>query len=800
MERLRKFLQRVSRDSKASWRRRTPKAVLLAVLGAGLIAATSAVSTSASHAGSPRHGSFASGVATGVIPADRFASHVVSDHHSTTTLGNLIASSSGGKDNSSKSKSGNALGSGGAVFQNAGEDKGPEREVCRALITVPSLHAAVVGSYYSQTLTAENGATPYTWSVASGVLPPGLALAPSTGLISGTPTVAGTYTFNVRVSYVEPSSPPSPPAPCRPGDDDFPPGPNHPDQVNGVDIDSTLTRLSIKVEPGPIEVVTSQLSPASSDLPYAQTLVASGDSGGPFVWSLAPGSALPSGLSLSPSGLISGTPTGKPGVTSFTVDVHSARVPRYTASKELLIDTKTTFFVSVSTLTLPNGVENQSYDQQLTASGGSGTYTWSLASGSTLPPGLELASDGKITGTPTTAGIYGFSVDVKDTSSPPQTATGILTIQVEPVGSVTITTSTLPAGTVGTPYDQTLQASGGSPPYTWSLASGSSLPAGLALSPNGQISGQPQSAGTTTFTVDLTDNANHKTSAQLSITVGATTLSINHLCSTEPCTDSLPSAELNVAYSGYTLQALGGTTPYTWTVSAGALPSGMELTSAGVVQGTPTQTGTFDFTAQVTDKSGATATQQYELVVNAPPLSITTTQSSVEAATYETAYNPQVTFTATGGNGTYTWSATGLPQGMSLSSGGVLSGTPTQIGTFSVNVQVQDSESPPQTASALFTLKVNPLPLEITTTSLPGAKVGTNYDTSLGETGGVGPYTWQLAPGAALPSGLTLQSNGVITGAPTSSAVGTTSFTVLVTDGENPPAEASRTLSITVSK
>lgn len=795
MEWFRGFLQRVSRDSKVNWRSRTPRAVLLAVLGAGLLTATSAVTTSATHRVSHQGGQ-----TTTVVNTAETSSHLSGGKGSTALLGSLIASS---KDstNSSKSQNDQALQNQPNQDNGRGDDRqhpglGDDRDR-PAVINVPRLQPAIVGSSYTAVLTAENGTAPYSWSIDSGVLPPGLALATS-GVITGTPTTAGTYSFNVKVSYqeadldVDRSS----------GSDHKREGPsdNHDDEVNGVDLDSTLTRLSIKVQPGPLQVVTSQLDPASSDLPYAQLLTASGDSGGPYVWNIVPGSALPSGLNLSPSGLISGTPSGKPGVTSFDVQVHSAHAPQYTATKQLVIDTKTTFFVSVTTLTLPNGVQGQSYDQQLAASGGSGTYTWSLSSGSALPAGLKLASDGKITGTPTAAGIYGFSVTAQDNSSPPQSATGILTIQVEPVGSVTVSTSTLPAGTTGVVYDQTLKASGGSPPYTWSLASGSSLPAGLTLSPTGQISGQPTTAGTTSFTVDVADNAGHKASAKLSIQVGATTLSINHLCSTEPCTDSLPTAQLETTYSGYTLQALGGSPPYTWTVSAGSLPSGMQLTSGGVVQGTATQTGTFNFTAQVTDASGATATQSYQLVVNAPPLTITTTQSSVAAATYETAYTPTVTFSATGGNGTYSWSATGLPSGMSFSTGGVLSGTPTQIGTFSVSVQVQDSESPAQTASGLFTLKVDPLALEIVTTSLPGAVAGTNYDTSLGETGGVGPYTWQLAPGATLPSGLTLQSNGVITGSPTTSAVGKTSFTVLVTDGENPPAQASRTLSITVSK
>jgi len=158
--------------------------------------------------------------------------------------------------------------------------------------------------------------------------------------------------------------------------------------------------------------------------------------------------------------------------------------------------------ISITTASLPAAKLGVAYSQSLAATGGTAPYSWSLASG-TVPAGLSLSSAGVISGTPTTKGTSSFTVRVTDASNPAQSSTMALSLTV--VNPVKVTTaSALPAATVGVAYSVTLGAKGGTPPYSWSLASGT-LPAGLSLSKAGVISGTPTSRGTFTFTVKVTD-------------------------------------------------------------------------------------------------------------------------------------------------------------------------------------------------------------------------------------------------------------------------------------------------------
>ena len=176
-----------------------------------------------------------------------------------------------------------------------------------------------------------------------------------------------------------------------------------------------------------------------------------------------------------------------------------------TAQKSLTITVNGA--LTITTASLPNGVQGTPYSQTLTATGGTGSNTWSLASGS-LPAGLSLSAAGVIGGTPSGAGSM-FTVRVSDGV---QTAQKSLTITVNVV--LMVTTASLPNGVQGTPYSQTLTATGGTGTNTWTLASGS-LPAGLALSTAGVISGTPTATGST-FTVQVVDGVQ---TAQKSLTI-----------------------------------------------------------------------------------------------------------------------------------------------------------------------------------------------------------------------------------------------------------------------------------------
>ena len=264
-------------------------------------------------------------------------------------------------------------------------------------------------------------------------------------------------------------------------------------------------------------------------------------------------------------------------------------------------------------------------------------------------------------------------------------------------------------------------------------------------------------------------------------------------------TTSLPSATLNFQYSA-TLGASGGVPPYTWNVTVGSLPPGLNLDPAsGLISGTPTVTGTYPFTVQVADSQSppATASAPLSITVNATLTQLTVVTTSLPAGTQNTAYNAMLA--ATGGVTPYTWSviAGSLPVGLHLNvSTGAITGTPSGAGISNFTVQVTDFQL--STATAPLSITIAPaVVLSITTTSLPSGNAGTAYSATVVAIGGVYPYSWSITSGT-LPPGLGLNpSTGAISGTPTT--VGTSNFTVKVTDSETPPVTASAPLSIVIN-
>jgi len=174
----------------------------------------------------------------------------------------------------------------------------------------------------------------------------------------------------------------------------------------------------------------------------------------------------------------------------------------------------------------------------------------------------------------------------------------------------TITTVTLPDGTVDAVTQTTLSATGGEQPYTWSIASGS-LPPGLGLAPaSGVISGIPTTAGTWAFEARVQGDDGAASTRSLSMRVAAP-LSVT--------TTSLPNGQVNSSYSAG-LAASGGQTPYVWSISTGTLPPGLTLSSAtGVISGTPTEAGTWAITVQALDSGVPARTAQRPLSIKINP-------------------------------------------------------------------------------------------------------------------------------------------------------------------------------------
>ncbi len=630
-------------------------------------------------------------------------------------------------------------------------------------IAVPTIPSGVVGTSYSVSFSATGGTPAYTWSLTSGSLPAGMSLAANTGTISGTPTASGTYIFTVTVT--DTSSP-----------------------VQTQSATVTVTIAPAPVSALPLTIFTSTLASGTDGVAYSQSLLATGGTPA-YTWSITSGS-LPVGLTLAAgTGVITGTPTAT-GIFGFTATVTDSSNPAQTKSVPLSITIAPTQ-LTITTSALASGTESVAYSQTLHAAGGTPAYGWSITSG-TLPAGLTLAAGaGVISGMPTASGTFGFTATVTDSSNPAQTKSVPLSITITST-QLSITTSTLATGTDGVAYSQNLQATGGTPAYTWSVTSGS-LPAGLTLTAgNGVISGTPTASGTFAFTATVTDSSNpaQTKSVPLSITIASTQLTIT--------TSVVTSGTESAAYS-QTLHATGGTPSYTWTITSGSLPAGLTLAAGtGVISGTPTSSGTFAFTATVTDSGNPTQTKSVPLSITIASTQLTITTSTVASGTDGSAYSQ--TLHASGGAPTYTWSITSgsLPAGLTIVAGtGLISGTPTASGTFSFTASVTDSSNPVQSTSVTLSLIIASNQLTITTSSLTAATEGATYSQTLHATGGTPAYTWSVTNGT-LPTGVSLAAgSGVISGTPTAS--GTFTFTVTVSDSGNPAQTQSLAMSITVT-
>lgn len=359
--------------------------------------------------------------------------------------------------------------------------------------------------------------------------------------------------------------------------------------------------------------------------------------------------------------------------------------------------------------------------------------------------------------------------------------------------TLTVTTTSLPNGTVGTAYQKTLTLSGGQGPYSWFISWGS-LPAGITLSTSGVLSGTPTKSGTYYFTLAVADSG-------VSQQIGYYSVSLTIKNASSPlavATTSIPSGTVGTAYS-IVLNAKNGVQPYRWYLLSGSLPSGITLSTQGLISGTPSQSGSFPFTVQLVD--GSTPQQKaqasFTLAVQSSIPALTISTSSLPGGTVSKAYS--TTLSASGGLTPYTWKlASGsLPAGISLSSTGAISGTPTTSGSFPITVAVTDGESTPKTVQKSLSLTIQSAisPLSITTSSLSNGTSGTAYSAALAATGGQTPYTWKLASGS-LPSGITLSSSGTLSGTPSQS--GSFSIAVAVTDSESTPQTVQKSLSLAI--
>jgi hypothetical protein len=690
-------------------------------------------------------------------------------------------------------------------------------------ITTQNLSPALVNSAYSAALTVVNGIPPLNWSAIG--LPAGLTIDASSGTVSGIPSANGIYQPTVTVADSA----------------------GHSTSQN-----LGLTVLAI------LQINTSQSLIAAVNRPYNGYLYVFGGSP-PYNWSIVSGS-LPSGLSLDAQrGAISGTPT-QLGTTNVTFQVTDTGPPQQAAQWA------TTFSVTPPQLaltgTLPTKLPvGESVQWSPAALGGTPPYHWSAATG-TLPPGLSFdPSMVELSGTPTTAGQYTFTLQVSDSASPAQTATRNFTANVTtPLGRNDAIANATPIGdgswqaslspyadppdnptpTPDTDYYKII-GSGGSVVKIWTASQ--NFISNVAIDPvmeivdsNGVRLNTCRQPGDTSTNFnsnclndDIVQGVNRD--SQLEITVPGPakintsfyahvldwrgdgrpdmTYTLNVAGSIAPLQAQPPS---ETTYGGgywspsgcaiaqackAQFTATGGTTPYSWRLASGTIP-GMTLDpSTGLLSGTPSATGAYTAVAQVADAAIPAQTSQATFVLTVGTPPVVLTTSLPNATTGQ-----PYTFalSESGGTPPLNW---WVQQGDYLLNlqidphSGVLTGLARTPNVDNIIVFLSDALGLQGVANLTLTIKAGPLVFP--NGSFPNAKVGLFYSDSTpnGAIAGGAAPFTYALAAGTVPPGLGFQTSGGLYGTPT--APGTYSMVILATDSSTPAQTATATYTITIN-
>lgn len=606
-------------------------------------------------------------------------------------------------------------------------------------ILAPTLTLSAIEDEYRlgipvrETLVASGGVSPYAFTF-SGFLPAGLEFDVETGVLSGTPVATGIRGFTITAT-----------------------------DANGfavsrqymVDIASNTGEAQLA---GPPPVATAGTN-------YSGLVTATGGAA-PLRYTITDG-VLPDGLSLNPTtGEISGE-TLVTGSFRFELTVTGAD-GRINVGNYTLVSVPPT----LSATSQPaEGEAGAPYSQTLSVIGGTADYRFALISG-TLPEGLTLTSSGEITGTPRLAGIFSILVRVTDANN----FAAELTFQLELTPPAIAIIADLRDGRVNRDYDGTITATGGAAPLRYSVTSGQ-LPDGVYLdADSGLLSGAPNAPGVATFTVTATDANGFSASITRSVTIAS-----NVGTATMPV--SLVDGMVGNDYPD-SLAASGGTSPYRYAVTAGALPDGLTLDpNSGDITGQPIAPGRSTFTIAVTDSADLVNQQTYELVIAAPPIAIEADPPAAEAGR---PYSANVALT--GGTAPYQFVLQNAPPGLSIDDTGRISGTPTQPGRYNFTVVVTDALG--SRTSEPFTVVVASVPVELgMPPSLPQATENEAYAASVVPNNAVGQVTYTLVNGTELPDGLVLDgTSGIISGVP--SAPGSYTYDIRAVDADGNVGEA----------
>lgn len=669
-------------------------------------------------------------------------------------------------------------------------------------VTPGSLPTLTAGAAFSQTLTSSGGLAPYSYALQSGVLPPGLSLT-SGGVLSGTPTERGAYSFSVR----------------------------------STDSTSPTAQFVDKGYTGSVQNPTLTLATpsgtAAQGAPFSQTLSTTGGVA-PYIYQLETGS-FPSGITISSAGVVSGTTSDAPGNYPVTLRVTDSSTGPGTYFE---VENYTLTVSSLPNLTINNvpanegnaGTTSFSFTVSLSAPAGPGGVTFDIATANgtatasvdyvassltsqTIPAGsstyfFTVLGNGDLLNEPTETFFVNVTNVVNATVVDGQ---GVGTItNDDPLPSLSIDDVAVVegnSGTVNAVFTVTLNAaSGQTVGVNYATADGAATQPADYTSTSGTLTFTPgQTTRTITVPVigDTVPEANESfvvnlsgaTNATISDNQGQGTITNDDVpVSVSP--GSLPGGTVAAAYS-QTFTGSGGTGPYTFAVTAGTLPVNMMVSSGGVLSGTPTGGGSFNFTITATDSSASpgpyAGSQAYTLAIASPTVVLAPT--TVPDGTRTVAYS--TTLTASGGTAPYSYAVTAgaLPGGLTLTTGGVLSGTPTATGSFNFSVTATDSSTGtgPYTAVRAYTMAVADA-APVASNSVHTVVYGSaNNTVPLSLSGGPVAslaLTTPAAHGAAVVSGTTIQYT------PTAGYAGGDSFAYTATNPSGTSAPATVTLTV----
>ncbi len=506
------------------------------------------------------------------------------------------------------------------------------------VISGGQLPDATTGVPYSESLTVKGADPPFRWTLQPDVVaPPGLSMN-TNGVLAGTPTAPGTYSFTVGVT-----------------------GNTEDGEV------TVFERGSVTVRQAALRVTSScPLPDAFVGAAYSQTLGATGAPGP--IWSVRDPLSLPAGIGLSANGLLAGTPQ-VPGTYSMILEAKTADGSAVPAQALCKLNVNPAAIRLTGGCSLPHATVGVPFSQILQPSGGFAPHAFELLGD--LPQGVALTRDGLIAGTPRIWGVWIFRIATIDGRG--ERGVQDCSMIVDPA-RFTTSVCPLPSGVSGQPYSTTL---GGG--YVWSLIG--NLPGGLSLSPDGRITGTPMTAGGAQFQLLATNSLGQPSAESCSLIVERGPVSF------AGC--PLPGGRIGDPYRAEVIPG-GGSAPYTFSTVAGTLPPGILLSTAGQFSGTPVTAGTYNFTLRLRDVTQASTLQACELKVAPAELQLSTPCPLPDGRVGE-AYS--VTLQASGGSGPYQFSFGLLPDGLSGSSAGAISGRPALLGGRGFNIVITDSAS-----------------------------------------------------------------------------------------------------------